>query len=61
MKNMRNLGDQPEYIIEKFISKDEIRTYKHYRNPVSGRLVNSGKRELISVERLTNTEEEVEG
>lgn len=47
MKNRDN-----DYVIVQFIGEKEIRTYKHYRHPVTGSLVHSGKKELIKVEKL---------
>lgn len=47
MKNRDN-----DYVIVQFISEKEIKTYKHYRHPATGTLANSGKIELIKVEKI---------
>ena len=49
MKNLRNLNGQDEFIYIHFIGQKEVKIYKHYRNPVSGRLVNSGKKKLVAI------------
>lgn len=49
MKNLRNLNGQEEFIYIHFIGEKEVKIYKHYRNPVSGRLVNSGKKKLVAI------------